>query len=192
MSPHPYTCPLVLLLFSLHAQETIFRKVAQVFSPLSESRGWVLDDKYHTLLPNCKIPCSFLKLPWVHLPSNSSLPTPPPAHCMVNLYKPAIPNNAILPFLEAPWLFTGYNVWWSQHVLIFTLKKKKKNSRGERVFDGKSKPLQALKEALKSEFPKYSNSVKVVTCSGAQGDTHPDPSVKAISSQEAFWKTGLE
>lgn len=25
-----------------------------------------------------------------------------------------------------------------------------------------------------------------MTCSGAQGDTHPDPSVKAISSQEVF------
>ena len=130
MSSHPYTCLLVLLLFSLHEQETIFRKVAQVFWPLSESRVWVLDNKYHTLLPNCKIPCSFLKLPWVHLPSNISLPTPP--RCMVNLYKPAISNNAILPFLAAPRLFTGCNVWWSQHVLIFTFKKKR-----ERISKGK-------------------------------------------------------
>ena len=61
--------------------------------------------------------------------------------------------------------------------------KKKKNFQGERAFDGKAKPLQALKEALKSKFPKYSNAVKVVTYSGAQGDTHSDPSVKAISSQ---------
>ena len=132
MSPHPYTCLLVLLLFSLHEQETIFRKVAQVFSPLSESRVWVLDDKYHTLLPNCEIPCSFLKLPWMHLPSNISLPTPP--HCMVNLYKPAISNPAILPCLAAPRLFTGCNVWWSQHVLIFTLKKKR-----ERISKGKER-----------------------------------------------------
>lgn len=62
-------------------------------------------------------------------------------------------------------------------------KKKKKNFRGERASDGKAKPLQALKEPLKSKFPKYGNSVKVVTDSGAQGDEDPDPSVKAISSQ---------
>lgn len=154
MSPHPYTCPLVLLLFSLHEQETIFRKVAQVFSPLSESRVWVLDNKYHTLLPNCKIPCSFLKLPWVHLPSNSSLPTPPPAHCMVNLYKPAIPNNAILPFLAAPWLFTGCNVWWSQHVLIFTFKKKKKEfPRGKSIWQ-KVKTFTSTQGGIKIRISK--------------------------------------
>lgn len=76
--------------------------------------------------------------------------------------------------LKCPVEPTCFNVWE---------KKKKKNFRGERASDGKAKPLQALKEPLKSKFPKYGNSVKVVTDSGAQGDEDPDPSVKAISSQ---------
>lgn len=99
---------------------------------------------------------------------------------MVNLYKPAISNNAVLLFLAAPRLFIDDSAQWSQYVLIFTLKK---NSLGERAFAGKTQPLQVFKEALKSKFPKYGNSVKVVTYSGVHGDIHPDPSVKAISSQ---------
>lgn len=56
---------------------------------------------------------------------------------------------------------------------------------GEEMFDRKAKSLQAVKEGLKSKFSKYGNPVKVVTSSGAHGNTHLDPSVSAISSQGA-------
>lgn len=55
----------------------------------------------------------------------------------------------------------------------------------KKEFWRKVKPLQEVKEGLKSKFSKYSNSVKVVTSSGAQGNTHLDLSGSAISSQGA-------
>lgn len=76
----------------------------------------------------------------------------------------------------------------ANYVLIFTSKReflKEKEHLMER-----QKPSQALKEALRSQFPKYGNSVKVVTYSGAHGDAHHDPSVKAISrkpSEQPIW-----
>lgn len=134
------------------AGNNIQKGSSSIFTPFlnPESESLIIN-----IIPYCLTAkfCSFLKLhECTFLPIVLSHPAP--HYCMVNLYKPAIPNNAILPFLAAPWLFTGCNVWWSQHVLIFTFKKKKKRiSRGKSIWQ-KVKTFTSTQGGIKIRISK--------------------------------------